>query len=121
MNRTDQTEIGFAQANHPPESHAAAEGKRPVRINQRSVILEYLTGRGTEGATCDEIEVALGLPHTSVSARLVEMEGRSIHNPMDATIVRTTETRWTRRGRNARLYVALGFKGRTRTFPELRP
>lgn len=53
-------------------SRAAAVSMLPVAASIRARILEYITAQGSNGATVDEIEIALGLSHQCASARLTE-------------------------------------------------
>ena len=39
----------------------------------RLAIVRYIDGQRAHGATCDEIEVALGMRHQSASARITEL------------------------------------------------
>lgn len=58
-------------------------------------VLDAIVKRG--GATSDEVEEALGLPHQTVSARFWELHRRG-------TIADSGERRRTRAGRNAAVY-----------------
>jgi hypothetical protein len=50
-------------------SEAAAQAVRPKAPSQKLRVLRYVASRAEDGATDDEIEVALALPHQSASAR----------------------------------------------------
>ena len=39
----------------------------------RQRILDFILLQGPNGATCDEVEAALGLPHQTASARICEL------------------------------------------------
>lgn len=54
---------------HPPTSRAAAARALPRSGSDRRRVYDLIAARGAEGATDDEIEVALGLPHQTASAR----------------------------------------------------
>lgn len=68
------------------------------RLAMRSRLLEYIRSRGAEGATADEIERRLALPHQSASARLSEML-------RDGAIHDSGRRRKTAQGRQARVYL----------------
>ncbi len=62
----------------------------------RQKVYDLVKARET-GYTCDEIEAEQGWPHTTVSARLRELELRGL-------LIKTPEKRRTRSGRKARVY-----------------
>jgi predicted transcriptional regulator len=79
----------------------------------RSKILDFLLSRGLTGATCEEVEDALGLSHQTASARISELSKHPVHG---GRIVRqytrdntTGVTRWvkrkTRSGRSAYVWI----------------
>lgn len=77
---------------------AAEETRRAARASVerilpdlRRTVLGQIVKAG--GATCDEVEVALGLSHQSVSARVNEL--------MEAGLIAAAGRRPTRSGRNA--------------------
>lgn len=76
----------------------AAESVTEAAPVNRVRVYEYLKRNG--GATCDEVELALGLSHQTASSRLWELEkmGRA---------EKTEARRTTRSGRKARVYRAL--------------
>ena len=76
---------------------AASMGKAAGRM--RAKILAHIACQGLLGATCDEVEQALGVTHQSCSARIWDL-----HRKGD--LIRTTSKRPTRSGRNAYVYVA---------------
>lgn len=77
---------------------AAREMNRPKAPAQREAIVDHIRSRGLDGATTDEIEMALGLPHQSASARVTELR--------DAGKIETLgEVRPTRTGARAIVYV----------------
>lgn len=63
MNET----LPFVQGSRTSE--AAAASKRSRVTNDAAIVLEFITNRGAEGATDDEIEVGLRFSHQSASAR----------------------------------------------------
>ena len=68
------------------------------RVAMRARLLEYIRSRGAEGATADEVERRLGLPHQSASARISEMF-------RDGAIHDSGRRRKTAHGRAARVYL----------------
>jgi hypothetical protein len=62
----------------------------------RERVWSFIRTRGSEGATCDEVEAALGLPHQSVSARVYDLEKQNV-------LVDSGQRRKTRSGRKARV------------------
>lgn len=68
------------------------------RNAQRSRILAFISSR-SNGATCDEVEVALNLNHQGASARITELSALQ-------QITHGDERRKTRAGKSARVYRA---------------
>lgn len=69
-----------------------------VRKAQKTAIVAFIRAAGDRGATADETETALGLPHQSASARVSELvRAGEIH-------YREGVTRLTARGKKARVY-----------------
>jgi predicted transcriptional regulator len=57
-------------------SETSEEAARSVEVDARTlrgIVLAFIRGRGERGATCDEIEVELGLRHQTASARIREL------------------------------------------------
>jgi len=54
------------------ESMAAHASIVPTKAAMRARVVEYVRSCGEHGATVDEIELALGLSHQTVSARATE-------------------------------------------------
>lgn len=79
-------------------SAAAAESMKTKAPLLRDRVLESIRARHSEGMTCDEAEVALGLSHQTCSARFNELVARS-------EIVDSGNRRPTRSGRKAIVYV----------------
>ena len=78
------------------EAHASiADSKHTLRRK----VVAYVASLGETGATSDEIEVAMGLPHQTVSARLTEAKKYG-------ELVKTDQRRPTRLGRMAAVLVA---------------
>jgi hypothetical protein len=86
-------------SNGTPTSNAAALSSREKAKADRLRILEYIRSRGLDGATCDEIEVALSMSHQTASARMTGLKE-------DRDIETLGEVRKTRTGNRAIAYVA---------------
>lgn len=80
------------------ESNAAHRSIVTAKETLRRRVIDFARSRGEHGATSDEIEVALGLPHQTVSARITEAKA-------DGALVPSGERRQTRSGRNAAVLV----------------
>ena len=78
------------------EAAASVAGKT---ICQRMRIMEHIIC--SNGATCDDLEVALGMSHQATSARLVELKNAG-------RILDLGERKKTRSGRNAVAWYAAG-------------
>jgi hypothetical protein len=85
-------------------SKAAAVKARPRAGSARVAIVEWVAERGELGATCDEVEAALGLSHQSCSARFNELKSTKFGR----LLVATGEKRNTRSGSPAMVYVTVG-------------
>lgn len=70
----------------------------------RRRVIAYVAGLGDAGATSDEIEVALGLPHQTVSARITEAKA-------GGELVKSGDRRPTRSGRKAAVLVVAPVEG----------
>lgn len=57
-----------------PESEAANVIAHKSSAQIRSKILEYVRACGLDGATCDQIEIALELSHQTASARCADLK-----------------------------------------------
>lgn len=79
-------------------SAAAAESMKTKAPLLRERVLESIKARHSEGMTCDEAEVALGLSHQTCSARFNELVNL-------CAIVDSGNRRPTRSGRKAIVYV----------------
>lgn len=85
-------------------SRDARAQNRPKAPAQRQAILDFIRSKGLHGATCDEVEAALELPHQTCSARFCELK-----DPPDGTLplIETLgEVRKTRTGARAIVYYA---------------
>jgi len=72
--------------------------KAKVPKTVRNTVLKYVTRRFATGATSDEIEKRLRLPHQTASARLSDLE-------RDGLIYQSHLRRKTRQGGMARAYL----------------
>ncbi len=82
-----------------PESVAAHASIVPAKATLRRRVIAFVRGRGEHGATSDEIELALGLSHQTVSARITEAKA-------GGDLVPSGRRRVTRSGRSAAVLVA---------------
>lgn len=82
-------------------SDAAAESIAATAPRQRGRVLRFVIDRGEYGATADEVGRALDMQAQSVTPRILELRRAG-------WIVRTEQTRPTRSGRAAYVYVATG-------------
>lgn len=53
-------------------SYFAAISQLPKAATKRKQVVGLIGARGAVGATCDECEIVLGMPHTTCSARIRE-------------------------------------------------
>ncbi len=79
-------------------SEEAAASMTGQRSRIRIAIMAYFVRQGAIGATCDEVELQLGLSHQTASARIREMSLARV------IVDSVTERRRTRSGRRARVY-----------------
>ena len=80
-------------------SRAAAEAIRPHAPRQQDRALASIAARYSDGMTCDEVELELGLSHQTASARIRDLVKAG-------AIVDSGRRRPTRTGRKAAVYVA---------------
>jgi hypothetical protein len=79
-------------------SRLAAMSQRPEKLKgDNEKVRAFIASRAAQGATCDEVEAALNLPHQTASARVNGLRTMG-------EIVETKRTRDTRRGRKASVY-----------------
>lgn len=71
-------------------SREARARNRPQAPAQRTAILAFIRSRGVNGATCDEVEVALGMSHQTCSARFADL--KDIGSITTLGVVRRTRT-----------------------------
>ncbi len=70
-----------------------------VRQKQRSRVLDLIVRKGSEGSTCEEASIELGIAYTAASARCTELQRLElIHAGLDR--------RQTTHGKTARVYLA---------------
>ena len=93
----------FAKASDT--SREAAISVRKSVPSTRSRVLNFIFACGSQGATCDEIEVALALSHQNASARVYELKGGNGSGRHPALITDSGHRRPTRSGRKAVVYV----------------
>jgi hypothetical protein len=79
-------------------SLASAQALRPHLRNLNAKVYDAVALRGTEGATCDEVEVALDGRHQTISSRIR-------HLVQIGALVDSGRRRRTRSGRTARVYL----------------
>jgi hypothetical protein len=77
------------------EAHDSIKDEAPYL---RRIIETYIKRRKWHGATCDEVEVALGMRHQTASARFTELKAAG-------HIFKDGRRRETRSGRTADVYV----------------
>lgn len=77
-------------------SKEAKKSISPARL--RAEVLRVIKRRRVRGATCDEVEVALGLTHQSASPRITELKQRGL--------IESVSIRNTRSGRPAYVWAA---------------
>lgn len=102
----DEPTLPFAKGS--TTSMAAAQSMRKRAETDRARVLAYVRECGDDGATCDEVEVALDLTHQSASARMWDLCGKGGGTPV---IRLTSARRRTRSGRGAGVYVHVDARG----------
>ncbi len=86
-----------------PESNDAHRSIVTSKSVLRRRVVAYVRERGELGATSDEIEVALGISHQTVSARITEAKA-------GGELVKNGMRRLTRSGRSAAVLVAVAME-----------
>ncbi len=89
----------MALATTSREAYEHNKSKAPV---QRAAIVNYIRSQGVHGATCDEAEVVLNLPHQTCSARFTDLKD-------EKKIVPSGEVRMTRTNSRAMVLVTPEF------------
>lgn len=87
----------------PPSSDddtslAAAESVRATLNSMQAEVLRFIKGRGEYGATCEEVEIGLGMKHQTASARVRELRAKG-------RIEKSGRKRLTTSNRNAVVYL----------------
>lgn len=82
------------------QSVAAQEQHGHRRVSQRARVWAFIYSRGEEGATCEEIEIALSMHRSTCSARVSELKN-------DGLVKESGRTRNTRTGTPAAVLVAV--------------
>lgn len=82
---------------------AAQSMKLPAAVI-REQIARYVEAQNLNGATCDEVEIALGISHQTCSARFKDLKDAG-------RFIQTEDKRPTRSGRNAFVCVHRRFAG----------
>jgi len=80
-------------------SAQALASVQPVVPTIQQRVYDYILAQGLNGATADEIEVALNISGSTIRPRLRELEFDQ------QKIILTAATRLTRRGRKACIYI----------------
>ena len=78
---TDQTELPFLTDGGTETSRLAGESIREHVGRLEGMVLDVIRSRGTRGATCYEVEVALGMSHQTTSARCTGLKRRKMVYP----------------------------------------
>jgi hypothetical protein len=92
-------ELPFLTYGKTETSREAGESIKEYLGRLEAMVLDYIRARGSYGATCDEIEIALGMSHQTASARCCGLKIRELIRP-------DGRRRPTRSGRNADVLVA---------------
>lgn len=96
MTWDDQKDI---TANHHGDDPLSVEAHDSIRIHKgqiRRTILTYIYLCEEHGATCEEVERALGINHQSASARIAELRALGQIQTVDNERRRTRSGRWAR-------------------------
>jgi predicted transcriptional regulator len=79
-------------------SQEAHESIKPQKQFICDRVMESIKARHSQGMTCDEVEIALGLTHQTASARVNELMKKKL-------IIDSTLRRKTRSGRKATVWI----------------
>jgi len=82
--------------NHGGNEQSVIANEKPDKEKQRAVIMSQIRFYWKHGATCDELECILNMPHQSCSARISELKRDGL--------IRKIGTRPTRSGCQAAVY-----------------
>jgi hypothetical protein len=94
------TDVTAAFHGGNPESVDADASIEQDKARLRRMVIDYVQSCGAFGATCAEVELALGLAHQTASPRVTEARALGL-------LTRTGERRPTRSGRHAAVYLAV--------------
>ena len=94
----DDPAMGLVRADHPDTSYAAAALVAPRSGTQRRAVLDYIAGKGDDGATDLEIQEELDMPGSTERPRRVEL--------VDAELIVDSGRRRYAKGRSRIVWVA---------------
>lgn len=96
MTWNDDKDITANNHGDDPLSTAAHDSMKIFKGRIRTTILRYIYLCEDRGATCEEVERALGLNHQTVSARIAELRAFGQIQTVDNERRRTSSGRWAR-------------------------
>lgn len=88
----DDLDIAFNRHGGNPESTAAHESIVPTKATMRLRVLNLIRCAGERGITSDEVELALGGRHQSISARFTELKAGNFIEPAGRQKTRSGRT-----------------------------
>ena len=83
----------------------AAENIAPMVTKLQNMVLDVVLAKGTDGATCDEVEVALEMPHQTASARINELKEDDVEAGRPQMLYDSGKRRKTRHGQLATVWI----------------
>jgi hypothetical protein len=86
-------------------SFMAAENIAPLVSRLQNMVLDVILNKGTSGATCDEVEVELDMPHQTASARINELKEDDLETGRPQMLFDIGVRRRTRHGQFAIVWV----------------
>lgn len=86
-------------------SFMAAENIAPLVGKLQKLVLNVVFTTGTEGATCDEVEVVLDMPHQTASARINELKEDDTETGRPQMLFDSGKRRRTRHGQLATVWI----------------
>jgi hypothetical protein len=86
-------------------SFMAAEAIAPMVTKLQNMVLGVMLAKGTDGATCDEVEVALEMPHQTASARINELKEDDVEAGRPQMLFDSGNRRKTRHGQLATVWI----------------
>lgn len=86
-------------------SFMAAENIAPLVSYLQSKVLEVILEEGTRGATCDEVEIALGMPHQTASPRINELKEDDLETGRPQLLYDSGKRRKTQHGQLATVWI----------------